>query len=236
MTDIPAPIALQRPGTLRTLLRCYRHLKPYRRLIAIAYLAIVAVNGLNLFIPQILRFSVDEGMSKGDLPHLGQFVLLLLGLTLVKGGLTFLQGSLIEKASQGVAYDMRNLIHQKLASLSFSYHDKAQTGQLLSRTVQDVERIRFLTGRASMRIFEGLFLLLGTFVVLLVMNPLLAVLAMASMPILIMRALTFSRYMRPLSISIQNQLAVLTTRLEQNLRGTRGGESLCPGSGRNRPL
>ena len=221
MTDIPAPIALQRPGTLRTLLRCYRHLKPYRRLIVIAYLAIVAVNGLNLFIPQILRFSVDEGMSKGDLPRLGQFVLVLLGLTLVKGGLTFLQGSLIEKASQGVAYDMRNLIHQKLASLSFSYHDKAQTGQLLSRTVQDVERIRFLTGRASMRIFEGLFLLLGTFVVLLVMNPLLAVLAMASMPILIMRALTFSRYMRPLSISIQNQLAVLTTRLEQNLRGTR---------------
>ena len=54
-----------------------------------------------------------------------------------------------------MAYDLRNAIHHKLASLSFSYHDRAETGQLLSRAVQDVERIRFLTGRATLRLVEG---------------------------------------------------------------------------------
>ena len=75
-------------------------------------------------------------------------MLALLALTLVKGVLTFFQGRWTEVASQGVAYDLRNAIHRKLPALSFSYHDRAETGQLLSRAVQDVDRIRFLTGRA----------------------------------------------------------------------------------------
>ena len=74
---------------------------------------------------------------------LGIAALALLGLTLVKGVLAYWQGRWTEMASQGVAYDLRNAIHEKLSGLSFSYHDRAQTGQLLSRTVQDVERIRF---------------------------------------------------------------------------------------------
>jgi ATP-binding cassette subfamily B protein len=92
---------------------------------------------------------------------------------------------------------------------------------LLSRAIQDVERIRFLTGRALLRIIEGSTLLVGTGVVLLLMNPLLAVLALITTPLLAYRAMGFGRHFRPLSLAIQQQLAVLTTRLEQNLRGAR---------------
>ena len=148
-------------------------------------------------------------------------MLALLGLTLVKGVLTFFQGRWTEIASQGVAYDLRNAIHLKLAALSFSYHDRAETGQLLSRAMQDVERIRFLTGRAVLRLIEGSVLLLGTTAVLLWMNPRLALLALATMPLLAYVAYRFGRGFRPLSLAIQQQLAVLTTRLEQNLRGAR---------------
>ena len=83
-------------------------------------------------------------------------------MTLLKGVLSFFQGRWTEIASQSVAYDLRNALHHKLSALSFSYHDRAQTGQLLSRAVQDVERIRFLTGRATLRLVEGATLLLGT--------------------------------------------------------------------------
>jgi ATP-binding cassette subfamily B multidrug efflux pump len=124
-------------------------------------------------------------------------------------------------ASQGVAYDLRKAIHHKLSSLSFTYHDQAQTGQLLSRAIQDVERIRFLTGRATLRLVEGATLLLGTLAALLWMNPQLALLALATMPVLVYVAFRFGRRYRPLSLEIQQQLAVLTTRLEQNLRGAR---------------
>jgi len=164
---------------------------------------------------------VDRGIDGRDVRFLGWAVLALVGLTLLKGVLAFFQQRWIEMSSQSVAYDLRNTIHEKLAALSFSYHDRAETGQLLSRAVQDVERIRFLTGRAMLRIIDGTVMLLGTAVMLVTMNPRLALLAMLAMPFLVHRAFEFGRRSRPLSGAIQQQLAVLTTRLEQNLRGAR---------------
>ena len=208
-------------GSSRSLLRCYSYLRPYRRLTAGAYLIALGIIGLNLIIPQLIRCIVDRGIASGDTALLAQLVLALLGLTLFKGALTFVQGRWSEVASQSVAYDLRNAIHHKLASLSFAYHDRAETGQLLSRAIQDVERIRFLTGRATLRLVEGGTLLVGTLLVLVWMNPALGLLAMATMPILVYVAFRLGRRYRPLSLEIQRQLAVLTTRLEQNLRGAR---------------
>src|SRR5690606_25037033 len=139
----------------------------------------------------------------------------------LKGFMTYLQGLWSEVASQSVAYDLRNAIQSKLTLLSFSFHDQSETGQLLSRAVQDVERIRFLTGRATLRIVDGVVLAVGTAVTLAVMNPQLALLVSLSLPLLAHRALYLGSRMRPLSVMIQDQLGVLTTRLEQNLRGAR---------------
>ncbi|MCB9008317.1 MAG: ABC transporter ATP-binding protein [Ardenticatenaceae bacterium] len=83
------------------------------------------------------------------------------------------------------------------------------------------ERIRFLTGRAAFRIVDGVFLLVTTAVVLFIMSPNLAFLVMLTLPLLLWRSLSFGRRFRPLSLAIQDQLAVLTTNLEQNLRGAR---------------
>ncbi|MCB0110233.1 MAG: ABC transporter ATP-binding protein, partial [Caldilineaceae bacterium] len=145
----------------------------------------------------------------------------LLLLTLIKGLFTFFEGRWSELQSQNVAYDLRNAIHNKLATLSFSYHDQTEAGQLLSRAMQDVERIRFLTGRATLRLVSSVMLAVGTALVLFWMNPRLALLSMAAIPLLAHRAYAFGRQMRPLSLAIQQELAVLTTRLEQNLRGAR---------------
>jgi ATP-binding cassette subfamily B protein len=205
----------------RILLRCFVYLRPYRRLVSRAYLTGLVNIGLALIIPQLIRWIVDQGIEKRNISLLGWSALALLGLTFVKGVLSFAQGRATEIASQGVAYDLRKAIHHKLSSLSFSYHDYAQTGQLLSRAIQDVERIRFLTGRAALRLIEAISLLLGTLAVLLWMNPRLALLALATMPVLAYVSYRFGSRFRPLSLEIQQQLAVLTTRVEQNLRGAR---------------
>ncbi|MBI5032612.1 MAG: ABC transporter ATP-binding protein [Chloroflexi bacterium] len=217
----PQPVPLPNPNNVRILWRCLSYLRPYWRLSVGAYVALVAIDAIALITPQFIRWIVDRGIGQHDTPLLIGSVLALLVLTLIKGVITFFQGLWTETASQGVAYDLRNAIHRKLAMLSFAYHDRTETGQILSRAIQDVDRVRFLTGRAVQRLVDALVLFVGTAVFLLAMNPRLALLALCTMPILAYRAFWFGRRLRPLSLAIQQQLAVLTTRLEQNLRGAR---------------
>lgn len=215
------PVSLRGSGDWRILVRCFRFLRPYWRMVLGSYLGLLLMAGMTVLIPQFIRWIIDTGIRAGNVRLLTAAVLVLLTLTLLKGVIAYLQGRWTETASQSVAYDLRNAIHHRLAELSFAYHDRSESGQLLSRAVQDVERIRFLTGRAILRLVEGVVLFLGTAVALVLMNPLLALLSLAAMPLLAWRALHFGRQMRPLSLAIQQQLGVLTTRLEQNLRGAR---------------
>jgi ATP-binding cassette, subfamily B, multidrug efflux pump len=207
--------------TLRILARCYGYLHPYWRVVAAAYAMAFAINGLNVLFPQVVRFIIDNGLRLGDVTLVSRAVLALLALAAIKGVITFFQQRGLEVASQNVAYDMRNDIQAKLTDLSFSYHDRTEAGQLLSRTIQDVERIRFLTGRATWRIIDALVLLVATAGVLVWMNPRLAALALLVLPVLIHRGLKYGGLARPLAATIQNQLGTLTSRLEQSLRGTR---------------
>jgi ATP-binding cassette subfamily B protein len=186
-----------------------------------AYVTLIGINMLTLAIPQFMRWIVDRGIGAKDTALLLESVIALLVLTLVKGALTFWQGRWTEQASQSVAYDLRNALHRKFAELSFSYHDRTRTGQLLSRTMQDVERIRFVTGRAFLRLVDSTVLMLGSAAILIWMNPRLALLALVMLPFLGHRALYLGRRLRPIALAVQQQLAVLTTRLEQNLRGAR---------------
>ena len=212
---------MNNPNDRQILWRCFQYLRPYWKLEAGIYGLMILINLINILVPQLIRWAIDGGIYGGDLQLLAQAVGGLLLLTLVKGVMTYFQGAWTESASQSVAYDLRNELLRKLASLSFSFHDRTEAGQILTRAMQDVERIRFLTGRAILRIVEGVVLILFTAVVLLRMNTTLAVLIILTLPLLLHRAYIFGKQFRPLSLEIQNQLGVLTTQLEQNLRGAR---------------
>jgi ATP-binding cassette, subfamily B, multidrug efflux pump len=196
-------------------------MRPYWRFMLGGGTAMLLVNLFNLAVPQFIRWIIDHGIKEANLSLLGWSAAALIGLTALKGVLTFFQGRWTEVVAQSVAFDLRNAIQTKLTLLSFSFHDQSETGQLLSRAVQDVERIRFLTGRATMRIVESAFLALGTAAILAWMNPRLALLVTLALPLLVHRAYYIGSRLRPLGVRIQDQLGVLTTRLEQNLRGTR---------------
>ncbi len=204
-----------------SLWRSFLFLKKYRNIAFSVYLLALVVNVLSILIPQTIRWIIDAGIIRQDMSILLWSLAGLIGLTVLKGAFDFVLGRWTEVASQGVAYDVRNAIYDKLSSLSFSYHDQAQTGQLLARSISDVERIRFLTGRAILRLFQTSSLMLFTFFALLLMNPLLATLSMLLMPLLAYVAWRFGRLFRPLSLDLQHQLAEMTTVLEQNLRGAK---------------
>jgi len=222
MVKIAAKIPLSPQGApSSSLLRSFSFLKKYRHIAAGVYVLALLSNGLAVFIPQTIRWIVDAGIIQQNLDILGSSLLGLLALTIAKCLVDFVLGRGTEMASQGVAYDIRNAIYEKLSALSFSYHDRAQTGQLLARSISDVERIRFLTGRGILRLFQHSTLLLLTFVALLLMNAQLALLSMILMPLLLYVAYRFGRIYRPLSLDLQHQLAEMTSVLEQNLRGAK---------------
>jgi len=211
----------QKSSVLGVLWRCYGYMRPYWLTSLGAYLSTLGITLLTVLTPQLIRWIIDQGIGEKNIPLLVSSVLLLLGITVVRSFFTFFQGRLSEVVSQNVAADLRGEIQRKLTVLSFSFHDRSQAGDILSRSIQDVDRVRFLTGRATLRVIDSAVLMLATAGILLWMNPGLALLGIAIMPILAARAITFGRAIRPLSAAIQKQLAVLTTRVEQNLRGAR---------------
>jgi ATP-binding cassette subfamily B protein len=217
------PVALPMPSAplLQVLRRAYSYLRPYWKQTAGAYASLLLMLAINALIPQFTRWIIDRGIIGKQVDVLTWSVLALLGLTLLKGVLNYFQGLFTETASQNVAFDLRNDLQRKLTRLSFSFHDQSETGELLSRAVQDVERVRFLTGRATLRILEASLMMVITAVILLTMDLRLALLVLITMPLLVLQALRFGSCFRPLSMQVQKQLAVLTTTVEQNLRGTR---------------
>ncbi|MCX6054102.1 MAG: ABC transporter ATP-binding protein [Chloroflexi bacterium] len=210
-----------KPSQVSILLRCFRYLKPHWRTVTGVYITMVLIDLITMVNPQLIRWVIDKGIGAHDVALLSKTVAVLLGLVLVKGVLSYFEGLWTEVASQNVAYDLRNALQRKVTELSFSFHDSAEAGDLLSRTIQDVERIRFLTGRAAFRVIESAFLMVITATVMIWMNPKLGILAVISMPLLVVQSIRFGRVFRPLSLEIQQQLSVLTTRVEQNLRGVR---------------
>ena len=217
-------------------------MRHHKLTVAGAYVGTIGQTIVTLIIPQFVKWIVDSGIGEAPL-HTGiprwvanaippalatdkmglvmASVALLLLFSLLRGAFTYMAGVNSEVVSQSVAYRLRDALYRQLCSLSFRFHDQSTAGDLLSRAAQDVERLRFLTGRALLGIVNALFLMVATAAVLFAMDPVLAILAMLVIPPLAWQAWKFARAYRPLSMEIQKQLGVLTTVLEQNLRGIR---------------
>src|SRR5678815_5101852 len=91
------------------------------------------------------------------------FILIFAAL---RGLFAFLQTFWAEKNSQSVAYDLRNDLYAKIQRLSFSYHDKNQTGQLMIRATDDVEKVRLFIGQGLLQLVGAIVLLTGTLTIL----------------------------------------------------------------------
>ncbi|TFH42895.1 MAG: ABC transporter ATP-binding protein, partial [Lysobacterales bacterium] len=204
---------------MKSFMRVMQYMRPFLLSEVVAYGCMLLINAARLVSPQLIRTIVDVGIDQNRTDVLLQSVLILLGITVVQGFLSFSQVFLTEKVSQGVAYNMRNEVYKKLQNLSFSYHDHAQGGQLLARATSDVERLQRITGRGILGLVDGLVLLVGTTVVLIQMNLILAGLSLLIMPIIILIMRYFLIKMHPVWRKRQDQTAIMTTRVEQNLRG-----------------
>ncbi len=137
----------------------------------------------------------------------------------LRGVFSFLQAFWAEKNSQAVAYDLRNDLYAKIQNLSFSYHDKNQTGQLMIRATDDVEKVRLFIGQGLLQLVGAVILLSGTVIILFTSNVSLAWTAMPILPIAIVVFIVFASLAQPMFSKVQQKLSHLNTVLQENLAG-----------------
>ncbi|WP_207955762.1 ABC transporter ATP-binding protein [Rubrobacter marinus] len=132
-----------------------------------------------------------------------------------------MQGYLAEKASQGVAYDLRNALFEKIERLGFGYYDRQETGQLVTRLTSDVEQIRTFAGSGVVQLASAAIMLLGTTVLLLFLDLQLALVALATVPAIFVLLLRFVQRIGPLFRGVQQALGRLNTVLQEDLSGVK---------------
>jgi ATP-binding cassette subfamily B multidrug efflux pump len=187
----------------------------------VAVLSLLLVSGANLATPLLIGRAIDEGIGPRRLGVIFVVVGWLVGLALVRALFTFLQGYLAERASQGVAYDLRDALFERIERLSFSYYDRVQTGQLVTRLTSDVEQIRTFAGSGVVQLANAVVMLVGTIVVLLYLDWQLALVALAIIPIIAVLLVRFVGRIRPLFKEVQQTLGRLNTVLQEDLLGAR---------------
>lgn len=188
--------------------------------------------GMSVALPQILDFlSLPTDWTKDQLvteltsrqtnaPNL----LVTAGISIVlfailRGLFAFLQAYYAEKNSQAVAFDLRNDLFAKIQRLSFSYHDRNRTGQLMVRATDDVEKVRMFIGQGLVQLVGAFVLLSATLIIMFATNVQLALAALPILPIAFVLFMIFGAISQPMFARIQMKLSALNTVLQENLAG-----------------
>jgi ATP-binding cassette subfamily B protein len=203
----------------RAVWRALGYLRRYLGETAGALLALLLVSSANLAAPQMVRLAVDHGLAE----RRGNVVLVavagLVTIAILRGLFNFLQGYLSERASQGVAFDLRDALFARIQRLSFSYYDQAQTGQLLTRLTNDVEQVRMFVGSGVVQLVASLVMLVGCSILLFAMNATLAGAALATILPIFWLLKVFVGRVGPLFGKVQMALGRLTAVLQEDLQG-----------------
>lgn len=148
-----------------------------------------------------------------------QAIVLILLFAVMRGTFAFAQSYVGEKVSQNVAFDFRNELYAKVQRLSFSYHDRTQTGQLMIRATDDVEKVRIFIGQGLLLAVQALAMLVGTLLILLATNFRLTLIILPVLPIALVLFMVFGTISQPLFGEVQRRLSRLNTILQENLAG-----------------
>ena len=192
-------------------------------------LTLFAITGTAAFIvatPLLLRWAVDTGLgaetaTKVDVNE-GLLLIAasaLVGAALLRGIFQFTQAYLAESVAQSVAYDIRNYIYDRLQSLSFAYHDDAETGQVMVRATQDVEVVRMFFNFGGIRLLFTSVLMVTVMTLMLIANWQVSLVAWAFMVAIAIRSFYVSRSLRPIWVDVQEGQARLGSVLQEALSG-----------------
>jgi ATP-binding cassette subfamily B protein len=210
----------------------------YRQTTLIAVVALFISIIAQLMVPQMLQNILDavaEGVAAqnapggsgpgvipaGMLQAIYWAVALILLFAIARGLFAFTQVFMGEKLSQSIAFDFRNQLFAKIQRLSFSYHDRNRTGQLMVRATDDVEKLRVFVGQGLLMALQAVVLLVGALAMLFLTNWRLTLVVIPILPIALVLFMIFGSVTQPLFREVQMKLSALNTVLQESLAGIR---------------
>jgi ATP-binding cassette subfamily B protein len=206
---------------MQSLKRVLGSLNSYRRIAIAAFVSLLLLTATNAVTPQLFRWGIDQGITQKDLQTVLYSAGLMVLVAIGRGLFNFGQSFWAEEVSQGVAYDLRNKIFTKIQNLSFSFHDQAQTSQLLTRITSDIEQIRVFIGTSLIQVIGAVVTLVTIAIIVLIMNWQLALITLAMVPLAGLLMAQFLASTQTLFTQVQEQLGNLNAVLQENLLGVR---------------
>ncbi len=206
---------------MKYLLRLLTFLRPYKKRIVATYVVLLISTLLSLALPRLLGNAIDRIQEQGELSYLILVAVGVLGFSLAYGIFLYFQRYLAEAISYRVAYDLRNSLYNHLQYLSFSYYDKQQTGQLMSRATADIEGVRMFVSFGIIRLVYMIVLFLAISILLLTTSWKMGLITLAAVPLVSIRATYVRRRLRALWRDIQEITGQMGAAVQENLSGAR---------------
>ncbi len=206
---------------MRIVWRLFSLLKKYWFWATVSMILLIAATLMALAVPDFIKIAIDTGVSASDKKVLMTMGLAIIGVSILRGVLTFGQSYLSEFIGQKIAYDLRNRLYDRIQRLSFAFHDTAQTGQLMSRATQDVEAVRIFVAMGAVRSIYMLLTLVSIAGLLFFLNWQLALVTLAILPPVALIALRMGVKQRPIWLRIQQEMALMNIVMQEAFSGMR---------------
>jgi ATP-binding cassette, subfamily B, bacterial len=209
---------LQRARNLRAVLEL---LRPYRRRTVLMFVAMLFATGAALAPPYLAGRAIDDGIRNGDLGALDVIVILFVAAAVINWGATYAQTYLVNWVGERALQDLRLRIFRHLQRMSVGFYARRKTGVLISRITNDVEALDQLVTDGVVTLFSASLTLIGTVVILLVLDVKLALVTFAVFPLLAVGSVAFRIASAGAYRLTRETVAWVTAYLQETLSGVR---------------
>jgi ATP-binding cassette, subfamily B, bacterial MsbA len=211
----------QTPKTPVNWQRLFSYLSPYKGRMAIAILALVIGSGAGLVFPLVIIQLLDSVLKQQDFNMLNNLALGLIALFLFQSAITFVQSYTLTYIGERIIVDLRTSLYKHLQYLSLDFFANRRVGELVSRISSDVTQVRGVLTNNITQLLSQLLGLVGSIVIVFLMNPRLTVFILVLVPALAGIAAVFGRSFQGLSTKVQDANADSTVAVEEGLQGIR---------------
>lgn len=208
-------------GKLSNLRYLFSYLRPYRRQVIIASIALIFTSSGVLGMGGALRYLIDEGIAKGDARMLGYGYVALLGVVVLLAFATFMRYYMVSYVGERVVADIRRDVFAKILSMHTAYFENTRSGDLLSRITTDTTLLQTVVGSSVSVFLRNTLLFTGGMTMLLITSARLSQYVFMMLPLVIVPIILLGKRVRALSRATQERVADISAHAEESIAGIR---------------